>query len=102
MAVHLYELVVLERALPRLDQAMRRWRDTVGTSLFADELAAAYKRIRAFPGSGWKQKQLKTPGVLCVLLPGSGYRLYYSADDATRRVFVWSLWHMKLRPPRRV
>jgi plasmid stabilization system protein ParE len=62
-------------------------------TLVAAEFEAAVKRLATLPACGRPYPD-ERPGVRKLLMPRSGYHLYYEVHDANRVVTVLAVWHV--------
>lgn len=70
-------------------------------NLFLRELRAAIRQLRRSPLSGKPYEPQGVRPTRRLLLPGSRYQLYYVADELTRLVRIYAVWHTArgARPP---
>lgn len=64
-------------------------------SALVDELAGAFRILRALPGVGTRQDRAQVPGLRRIYLECIGCHLYYTFDD--QQVIVRALWGARKR-----
>jgi plasmid stabilization system protein ParE len=96
------------RTTPESDAQIREiddwWRSNrpVAPNVFLDELAASFDVIGHAPHIGRLYRRSLVPGTRRLLLPESGYHVYYLAQ--TTDVMVLAVWHARrgVGPPLRM
>jgi len=99
-----YAIKYLARAQAEIKRANDWWlahRDKAPNA-FANDLLDAERRITTQPGIGAPIRNAARPNTRRLLLPTTGYHLYYRVFDATRTVHVIALWHSSRQPPRSI
>jgi plasmid stabilization system protein ParE len=77
-------------------QAIRAWwieNRPAAPNLFADELGAAIRKLKAAPRTGARYEDAPVHDMRRVLLSRTRYHVYYTVDDDSQLVRVHAIWH---------
>jgi len=90
-----FQIVLAADARTQVLSIARWWRTNRprNPGLFLAELRAAADRLGDAPRAGGLYKVPRVEGVRRLLLPRTGYYLYYTVDDAAAVVEIAAVWH---------